>query len=73
MSTTTADGADRLWTYDDLAARWGISPRRARDRARAWKIKPIKMGYRTVRFRPCSVVKAEEDAERGPRRTGWLS
>lgn len=71
MSTTT-DGAERLWTYADLAARWGISPRRAREMARALKIRPVVLGYKTIRFRPCSVVKAEEMAENGPRRTGWL-
>lgn len=68
----TTDGAERLWTYADLAKRWGLSERRARDAANRMGLRPVKLGYRLVRFRPASVLKAEEDAERGPKRRGLL-
>lgn len=59
---------ERLWTYEDLALRWGpsegvaLSDRWTKRIAERLKIKKVMLGHRTVRFRPVDVMKAEERA-----------
>lgn len=60
--------SDELLTYDDLAARWKIGPRQARNVAKSLGLIPIDMGYRTKRFRPADVARAEEKASGRPTR-----
>lgn len=62
-----ADAAaiERLWTYEDLAIRYGVSVRQVHRIVKGLGLKPVKLAGRTVRFRPCSVYAAEERAERG--------
>jgi len=67
------DPMDRLWSYADLAARWGVGGRSARRIAAELGLKPVTLGSRTVRFRPCSVAAAEERREQGPKRRGLLN
>ena len=59
---------ERLWTYADLQARYGVGERQIRRVVAGLGIKPVQLGHRTVRFRPCSVMKAEEVAERRGKR-----
>jgi len=54
-----------LLTYNDLAKRWGIGPRHARTVAKELGLEPIDMGYRTKRFRPVDVDRAEAKAAEG--------
>ena len=49
-------------TYADLATRWGISPRQVRRICRSISLKPMRLGHRTVRFRPADVDTAEESS-----------
>jgi hypothetical protein len=65
---------DRLWTYGDLAVRWSICERQARRAVVSLGLQPVKgLGKNVVRFRPCSVLAAEERGEQGPKRRGLLS
>jgi hypothetical protein len=54
--------AERLWTYTDLAERWGVGDRQARRLADRLKVPRLRMGHRTVRFRPQAVMDAEARA-----------
>lgn len=54
--------SEGLLTYADLAARWGVCTRQAKNVAKKLKLKALDMGYRTKRFRPADVVRAEERA-----------
>lgn len=67
---------DRLWTYEDLAYRWSIGERQVRRAVKAMGLRKVEgLGNNTVRFRPCSVLAAEEKAEagrQGRRGRGWL-
>jgi hypothetical protein len=73
-ATTAADPADRLWTIDDLAARWGFADelarnpaatrRRVRDMSKRLRVKAVVLSLKEVRFRPVDVLKAEEAAAR---------
>ena len=66
-------GMDRLWTYADLAKRWGIGERQVRRAVQGLGLRKVEgLGHNTVRFRPCSVLAAEERAEQGPKRRGLL-
>jgi len=49
-------------TYDDLASHWGVCQRQAKRIARRLGLKPMRLGHRTVRFRPADVVSADERA-----------
>ena len=65
------EGMDRLWTYEDLCSRWGVAERQARRICERIGLRPVQLGYKTPRFRPVAVMKAEEAAERGaPSRPG---
>ena len=73
------DPVERLWTYEDLAARWGrtegdpLSVRHVKRLVDQMRIPKVQLGHRTVRFRPVAVMKAEERAETGYRHdTGVL-
>lgn len=48
-----------LMTYEDLAARWGVSPRQVRRLCKRWRLIPMDLGHRTKRFRPADVHRAE--------------
>ena len=49
-------------TYTDLATRWGISERQVKRICRSISLKPMRLGHRTVRFRPADVDRAEESS-----------
>lgn len=51
-----------LLTYEDLAGRWGVHVRQAKRIAKKLKLPALDMGYRTRRFRPADVDRAEERA-----------
>lgn len=54
---------ERLWTYEDLMARWGVGARQVRRTVAKLRLRAVPLGSRTIRFRPCAVLKAEEEAE----------
>jgi hypothetical protein len=49
-------------TYDDLAERWRCCPRQAKRICRRLALEPMRLGHRTVQFRPADVDRAEERA-----------
>jgi hypothetical protein len=51
--------SDALMTYEDLAARWEVSPRQVRRLCKRWRLQPMDLGHRTKRFRPADVHRAE--------------
>jgi excisionase family DNA binding protein len=46
-------------TYKDLARRWSVSVRHARRIVARLRIPTVRLGHRTVRFRPADVDRAE--------------
>lgn len=63
---------DRLWTYEDLEVRWGVCGRQVRRIAAKLGLKAVNLGNRTKRFRPQSVMAAEEAAESGRKRKSGM-
>lgn len=53
-------------TYTDLSLRWDCSERQAKRICRRLGLQPLRLGHRTVRFRPADVEKAEENATKAP-------
>jgi hypothetical protein len=52
---------DRLWTYGDVARRWGVSERQVKRRIAGSSLKPMDLGHRTKRFRPADVLRYEAE------------
>lgn len=57
-------------TYEDLAARWGCCGRQVRRICRRIGLQPMRLGHRTVMFRPADVDRAEERATKPERVKG---
>ena len=51
-------------TYADLATRWGCCERQAKRICRRIALQPMRLGHRTVKFRPADVERAEEGAKK---------
>jgi hypothetical protein len=47
-------------TYEDLAQRWKVGLRQVRRACKRLRLEPMDLGYRTKRFRPADVERAEE-------------
>ena len=60
MSAPEDQGGTLL--YKDLALRWRVGVRQARRIAKEMKVPQLKLGHRTVRFRPVDVERAEAAA-----------
>jgi len=54
--------SDKLWSYQDLAERWGVSQRQARRIADDLRLAKVPTGANSVRFRPQAVADAEARA-----------
>jgi len=63
MAQDLADSAahENLWTYDDVAQRWRVSPRQVKRRIAGTSLRPMDLGHRTKRFRPADVLRFEEE------------
>lgn len=48
-----------LLTYDDLAARWHVCRRQAKRVAVSLGLSPLRLGHKTVLFRPADVLAKE--------------
>lgn len=57
-------------TYADLAGRWGCCQRQAKRICRRLNLVPMRLGHRTVMFRPADVDRAEERATKPDRVKG---
>jgi len=51
-----------LLTWNEVAARWRVSPRHARRVARRLGLFPVNLGHRTKRFGLGAVIEAEKTA-----------
>ena len=49
----------RLWTADEVAARWGVSKWSVYDRARRGEIPSVRLGPRCIRFLPSRILEFE--------------
>lgn len=54
--------SDQPLTYDELAARWRVSPRQARRLCKRLGVQVLDLGHRTKRIRPADVDRAEGTA-----------
>lgn len=57
-------------TYTDLAVRWRCCERQAKRICRRIGLQPMRLGHRTVQFRPADVDRAEERATKPERVKG---